>query len=169
MRRLARHAAAGLARPGPRVVRVRPRDAGASIGADRDAEVVEEDAVVAPVERVRREPAEDAGRADVPEVDRVARDVALRPGLAAVERLRHLHRPLRRARRSGGLVERADALDVGRVVVDDVDASVAAGRDPREVVGARVGVRLVAREGVAAVGARRDVDVVLRLRLRDVA
>src|SRR5439155_26916744 len=61
------------------------------------------------------------------------------------------------------------ALDVGRVVVDDVDAAAAAGRGPREVVRAGVGVRSVARERVPAVSARRDIDVVLGIRPADVS
>src|SRR5205085_1809938 len=146
--------AAGLHQELAAVERAEARLAGGN------AEVVEEDPVVAPVERVGRQPAEDAGRADVAEVDREAGNVALRPGLAPVERLRQLYGPLRSARRGGRLVQQADALDVGRVVVDDVDAAVAAGRDPGEVVGAGVGVRLVARERVTAVRARGDVDVV---------
>src|SRR5436853_30643 len=80
--------ASRLAAARPRVVGVGPGDARTAVGASGDAEVVEQDPVVAPVERVGRQAAEDAGGADVAEVDRTARDVALRPGLAAVERLR---------------------------------------------------------------------------------
>src|SRR5207245_6679455 len=85
--RLARHGAAGLAGAAPGVVRIRPGDAGAAVGAHREPEVVEECPIVTPVERGGREAAEDPRRADVTEVDGMAGDVALRPRLAAVERL----------------------------------------------------------------------------------
>src|SRR5205823_2806968 len=52
VRGLAGDRAAWLAGAGPGVVSVGPGDARAAVGSDRDAEVVEQDAVVAPVERV---------------------------------------------------------------------------------------------------------------------